>query len=223
VLDILSHQPATAHFISKSLAIRFVSDNPAPALVDRMAATFTSSDGDLREVMKTMLGSPEFWSQDVWRAKIKSPFEMVVSSLRGTGADVDFTIALAQQLNQLGEPLYRKLEPTGYSNRSSEWMNSASLLGRLNFAMNLTANHMGGVKVTLPDSVDPQAMARNLIGAELSADSRQIVENGLNPPAPPSAPPMTPPDPSVKPVQFKPPTPALVAGLTLGSPDFQRR
>jgi uncharacterized protein (DUF1800 family) len=144
---------------------------------------------------------------------------MVVSSLRGTGADVDFTIALAQQLNQLGEPLYRKLEPTGYSNKSSEWMNSASLLGRLNFAMNLAANHVGGVKVTLPDSIDPQAMARSLIGAELTADSRQIVENGLNPPGPSAVPP----DPSVKPVQFKPPTPALVAGLTLGSPDFQRR
>jgi uncharacterized protein (DUF1800 family) len=222
VLDILAHHPSTARFISKSLAVRFVSDNPPQALVDRMAATFTSTGGDLRDVMKTMLDSPEFWSQDAWRSKIKSPFEMVVSSLRATGADIDFTTALGQQLNQLGEPLYRKQEPTGYSNKSSEWMNSAALLGRLNFAMNLTSNHVGGVKVTLPDSTDPQAMARSLIGEELTADSRRIVENGLTPPPAP-APADNAQPPAVKATPFRPPTPALVAGLTLGSPDFQRR
>jgi uncharacterized protein (DUF1800 family) len=208
VLDLLAHHPSTARFISKSLAIRFVSDNPPQTLVDRMAATFTNSDGDLREVMKTMVSSPEFWAQDAYRSKIKSPFEMVVSSLRATYADIDFTTALSGQLNQLGEPLYRKQEPTGYSNKSSEWMNSAALLGRMNFAMNLTANHVGGVKVTLPSGTDLDQMSQTLMGVVFTADSKQIVQNGLTP------------DPK-SPAHA--PTPALVAGLTLGSPDFQRR
>jgi uncharacterized protein (DUF1800 family) len=223
VLDILAHHPSTAHFISRSLAVRFVSDNPPPALVDRMAATFLSTDGDLRAVMETMLQSPEFWARTAYRAKIKSPFEMVVSALRATGANIDFTNAVVNQLSQLGEPLYRKIEPTGYSNSSSEWMNSASLLSRLNFAMNLTANRVAGVKVVLPSNSDPDAMAHVFIGTGLTEDSRQIVEKGLAAPPQVAAPPAEANTTPVKPVQFQPPTAALVAGLTLGSPDFQRR
>jgi uncharacterized protein (DUF1800 family) len=220
VIDILAHHPATARFISRSLAVRFVSDNPPQALIDRMSAAFLASDGDLRQVMRTMIDAPEFWAESAYRAKIKSPFEMLASALRATNASIDFTSALANQLNQLGEPLYRKVEPTGYSNKSSEWMNSASLLGRMNFALNLTANKVAGVKLILPATADPDAMARSLIGSDLTADSRQLVEKGL------AAPPQTAPSdnpPVVKPVQFQPPSPALVAGLTLGSPDFQRR
>ncbi len=220
VIDILAHQPATARFISRSLAIRFVSDNPPASLVDRMSSAFLSTDGDLRSVMRTMLDSPEFWSRDVYRSKIKSPFEMLASALRATGATIDFTNALSNQLNQLGEPLYRKVEPTGYSNKSSEWMNSASLLGRMNFALNLTANKVGGVKVNLGTTADPDAMARRLIGTDLTAESRQLVEKGLSAPPPAS-------DgsgqPVVEPVRFPAPAAAQVAGLTLGSPDFQRR
>ncbi len=149
VIDILAHHPATARFISRSLAIRFVSDNPSPALIDSMAATFTSTNGDLRAVMKTMFDSPDFWAPANYRAKVKTPFEMVVSSLRATGGDVDITVALTQQLNQLGEPLYRKQEPTGYSNKSGDWVNSAALLARMNFALALTNNKVPGVKVDL--------------------------------------------------------------------------
>ena len=221
VIEILSKQPATAHFISKSLAIRFVSDNPPETLVNRMAETFQKTDGDLREVMRTMIDAPEFWSQDVYHAKIKSPFEMVVSALRATNADVDFTNTISGQLNQLGEPLYRKQEPTGYSNQSSEWMNSAALLGRMNFALNLTANHVGGVKVVLPATIDPEEMAHDLMGTGLTPASLQIVQSGLAAEAEAAQPAS-----SVTPVKTpaKPPAgPALVAGLTLGSPDFQRR
>ena len=116
VLDILARHPATAQFISKELAQRFVADNPPPALVDRMAKTFLDTDGDIREVMKTMLTSKEFLSQGAYRAKVKTPFEMVVSAVRATGAQVDYAFPLAKQIAKLGEPLYRKLEPTGYSN-----------------------------------------------------------------------------------------------------------
>ncbi|MCU1262874.1 MAG: hypothetical protein JWO80_5759 [Bryobacterales bacterium] len=207
VLDILVHHPSTARFISKSLAIRFVSDNPSAALVERMAATFTATDGDLRATMKTMLDSPDFFSRETYRTKVKTPFEMVVSSLRATGGDVDITVALTQQLNQLGEPLYRKQEPTGYSNKSGEWVNSAALLARMNFALALTNNKVPGVKVDLAKfpADDPMLMARTLLMTDLSDISRKVIAQGL---ADQSG---------------KTPPAALVAGLALGSPDFQKR
>jgi uncharacterized protein (DUF1800 family) len=147
VLHLLAHHPSTAHFISRELAMRFVADDPPATLVDRMAATFLKKDGDLREVLKTMFDSPEFWSRGAYRSKLKSPFEMVASSLRALNADVDFAYGLNNQLNQLGEPLYRKIEPTGYSNSSQEWLNSAGLLARMNFSMALVNNKVPGVKV----------------------------------------------------------------------------
>jgi uncharacterized protein (DUF1800 family) len=207
VLDILAHHPSTAKFISKSLAIRFVSDDPAPALVDRMAATFTATDGDLRQVMKTMFVSPEFWSPAAYRAKVKTPLEMVVSALRATNSDVNFPFQIVQQLNQLGQPLYRKQEPTGYSNKSSDWVSTSSLLGRMNFALALTNNKISGVKVdlsTLPQG-DPLNAARALLLTEVSPEAQAVITQGL---ADQSG---------------KIPPAALVAGLTLGSPDFQRR
>ncbi len=204
VLDILARHPSTARFISKSLAIRFVSDNPPPALIDRMAATFTATGGDLREVLRQMLRSPQFWARDAYRTKLKSPFEMVVSALRATNANVDLTTGLAQQLQTLGQPLYRKQEPTGYSNKGSEWINSASLLARMNFALALTSNHVGGVRVDLPPSVsDPGQLERRLLMTDLSPEARAAIEKGAGPDAPSR--------------------PALIAALTLGSPEFQRR
>jgi uncharacterized protein (DUF1800 family) len=207
VLDILEHHPSTSRFISKSLAIRFVSDNPPDALVDRMAQTFTNTDGDLTAVMKTMFLSQEFMSKDSYRAKVKTPLEMVVSAIRSTNADLNFPFAVVQQLNQLGEPLYRKQEPTGYSNKSSDWVNSASLLARMNFSLALTNNKVPGIKVDLAgiQTSDPLTAARTLLMTDLSPDARTVITQGL---ADQSG---------------KIPPAALVAGLTLGSPDFQRR
>jgi uncharacterized protein (DUF1800 family) len=153
VLDILARHPSTAHFISRKLAMRFEADDPPPALVERMAQTFLKTGGDLRAVMTTMLDSKEFWSVGAYRTKLKSPFEIVVSAVRAVDADVDFASALVNQVAQMGEPLYRKQEPTGYSNFSKEWLNSAGLLARMNFALNLADNKIAGVKV------DPQAVA----------------------------------------------------------------
>lgn len=147
VLRMLAHHPATAHHISYQLAQRFVADVPPSSLVNRMARTFLSRDGDLREVMKTMLSSPEFWSQGAFGAKTKSPLEMVASALRALDADVDYGYGLVNQLAQLGQPLYRKLEPTGYSNCGQDWMNSAGLLARMNFGLALVANKVPGVTV----------------------------------------------------------------------------
>ena len=92
----------------------------------------------------TMLGSKEFFSQGAYQAKVKSPFEMIVSAVRVTGADVDYALPLANRLNQLGQPLYRKLEPTGYSNLGSEWVNSSALLARMNFALDLKVKGKAG-------------------------------------------------------------------------------
>src|SRR5258705_13347862 len=107
--------------------MRFVADDPPPALIDKMAAAFLKSDGDVGEVVKTMLQSKEFFSAGAYRAKVKAPFEMIASAVRATGAEVDYAFPLAQQIGQLGEPLYRKVEPTGYSSANAEWVNSAAL------------------------------------------------------------------------------------------------
>jgi len=152
VLDIVAHHPATAHFISRKLAQRFVADEPPPALVERMAQTFLKSDGDIRAVLRTMIDSREFWSEGAFRSKMKSPLEMVVSAVRASNGNVDFATGLVNQVAQLGEPLYRKQEPTGYSNTGNEWMNSAGLMARMNFALQLASNKVPGVLVEKPDN-----------------------------------------------------------------------
>jgi len=147
VLDILARHPSTARFISRQLATRFVADEPPASLVDRMADRFLKSDGDIRAVLETMFRAKEFWSVGAYRSKMKSPFEMAVSAVRAASGDVDFAFPLVNQVAQMGEPLYRKMEPTGYSNASREWMNTAGLMGRMNFALQLAENHVPGVKV----------------------------------------------------------------------------
>ncbi len=165
VLDILSHHPAAARFISKKLAMRFVSDDPPASLVDHMAQTFLKSDGDLGEVMRTMLNSKEFWSVGAYRSKMKTPLEMVASAVRAVNGDVDYAFALTNQVAQLGEPLYRKTEPTGYSNSSKEWLNSAGLLARMNFALQLADNKVPGVKVEATRAATADAPAGIPLGS----------------------------------------------------------
>jgi uncharacterized protein (DUF1800 family) len=209
VLDILAAHPSTAHFISKELAQRFVADDPPPSLVDRMSNTFLSTGGDIRAVMATMLSSKEFFSEGAYHAKVKTPFEMIVSALRATGAQVDFTFPLAQQIAQLGEPLYRKLEPTGYSSLNAEWVSSSALLARMNFAMTLGQNQVPGVKLDAarftgtPSEVakdllftGPSKQTLDAIGAALEGEQKKDPQASTN---------------------------ALLAGLVLGSPDFQRK
>ncbi len=192
VLDIIAHHPSTARFISRKLAMRFVADNPPSQLVDRMAETFRKSDGDIRAVLKTMLESKEFQSAGAFRAKVKTPFEMLVSAVRALDAQVDSAFPLANQLIALGQPLYRKVEPTGYSSLNAEWVNSAALLARMNFALNLAQNHINGIKV------DPEKLSYPKVSPQTQATIDQAMKD-------------------------KAPTPALTAGLILGSPEFQRR
>lgn len=152
VIEIVSRHPATAKFISRKLAQRFVADVPPAPLVDAMAKTFLKTDGDLRKVMKTMLNSKQFWSQDLFQAKLKSPLELVVSAARAGQADLHNGIGLALAAERMGQPLYRKLEPTGYANTSEEWKNSASLLARMNLAGTLARNRVPGMDFTWPSN-----------------------------------------------------------------------
>src|SRR5207245_7864903 len=119
-------------------------DNPPPVLVDRMVQTYLRKTGEIREVLKTMLDSPEFWAADAYRAKVKTPLEFVVSAVRGSGAEVTDAMPLARQLQTMGMPLYGMQPPTGYSMKADAWVNSAALLGRMNFALTLTAGKLKG-------------------------------------------------------------------------------
>jgi uncharacterized protein (DUF1800 family) len=147
VLEIVARHPSTARFISRKLAQRFVADDPPPSLVAKMAKTFTRTNGDVRAVLKTMLGSREFWSERLYRSKMKSPLELVASALRSVDAQVSSAAVVGLAVARLGQPLYRKPEPTGYSNSSEEWVNTAGLLHRMNFALALASNRLPGVKV----------------------------------------------------------------------------
>ena len=147
VLDLLAHQPSTAKFISLKLARRLVADDAPPALVNRMADSFLRSDGDIREVLRTMFHSPEFWSPQHYRTKIKSPLEFVASAMRACGADVQNAQPLVNQLQRMGMPLYASQPPTGYSSLNEAWTNSDALLDRMNFAVQLaTARRNDGVQ-----------------------------------------------------------------------------
>ena len=140
VLDILAKHPSTAHFIATKLVRRFVSDTPPPALVDRVAARFRQTDGDLREVMRTILASPEFMAPDARGVKVKTPFEFVASALRTTATEVDDATMYVRALQQLGMPLYMCQPPTGYADTADAWVNTGALVNRMNFALRLARN-----------------------------------------------------------------------------------
>jgi uncharacterized protein (DUF1800 family) len=204
VIDILVHHPSTAKFISKKLAQRFVADDPPKQLVDRMAATFASTDGDLRAVLQTMFSSVEFLSEGAWQAKLKSPLEVVVSALRSLNADVTDTFVIAQRIADLGEPLYGKLEPNGYPNTGDAWTNTASVLGRIDFATALSGGHIAGVKVDISkyNFKDPKSVATDILSMPPTAPTLASIEKGI---------------------QEREATPSLLTTLVMSSPDFQRR
>ena len=145
VLDILAKHPSTARFIASKLVRRFVSDTPPQALVDRATKRFRDTDGDLREVMRTILTSPEFLSPDAVNAKMKTPFEFVASALRATGADVQDALPLVRTMQQLGMPLYQCQPPTGYKDTADAWVNTGALVDRMNFAVRLSSRRLPGV------------------------------------------------------------------------------
>jgi uncharacterized protein (DUF1800 family) len=225
VLHMLAHHPSTAKFICTKLALRFLSDNPSPALVDKMARTFLKKDGDIREVLATLFYSPEFWSPDAYRAKVKTPLEFVVSAARASGAEIDDALPLARQLQALGMPVYGMQPPTGYPVKSEAWVNSSALLGRMNFALSLTAGKMKGVQVdpdrfitasnTPPDVQGTLALLETvLLAGDVSQQTHDTIAAQLE-------------DPKISQRKLddaaRAPNMSMIAGLLLGSPEFQRR
>jgi uncharacterized protein (DUF1800 family) len=148
VLHILANSPATARFISTKLAVRFVSDTPPPALVDQMAASFLASDGDIKTVLRTMFHAPEFWATDVYRAKVKTPEEFLISAVRASGAQVNNPQALVQALDRLGMPLYGMQTPNGYSWTQEGWVSTGALVSRMNFSLVLSGDKLPGTRTS---------------------------------------------------------------------------
>jgi len=225
VLEMLAKSPKTAHFISLKLAQRFVSDDPPPALVDRMAATFLKKDGDIREVLRTLFESPEFWSPEAYRAKVKTPLEFVASAVRASGADVENAMPLVQNLNRMGMPLYGAQPPTGYSMKAETWVNSAALLSRMNFALALGTGRMRGlsfdagrimtVSQTPSDRTGALAVLESsLLAGDVSKNTHDTILKQMD-------------DPQLTGVRLddtaRPPNLGVLAGLLMGSPEFQRR
>lgn len=225
VLDMLARNPATAKFICTQLAQRFVSDNPPPALLARMQSTFLKKDGDIREVLRAMFRSPEFWAPEAYHAKVKTPLEFVVSAVRASGAEVNDPQPLLQFLNRMGEPLYGCQPPNGYSLTAEAWVNSSALLNRMNFALALASGRLPGVEVGLqqllgmPDvASDPRLvlaqLENHMLDGEVSPQTQATIIRQLD-------------DPLVSQRRLddppRPPNVGILAGLLLGSPEFQRR
>jgi uncharacterized protein (DUF1800 family) len=255
VLHMLAVSPVTAHHVSLQIAQRFVSDNPPPALVDAMAATWVKTGGDIREVLRTMLASPQFWSQDAYRAKVKTPEEYVISAVRATGGDVVHPAALVEAIGQLGMPLYGCQTPNGYSWMADAWLNSGELLDRMNFSLALADNNAGtvmgwdklmsidGQMGVTPDAKEGKLESLLLDGVvsehTRSAVLAQLAQQQNTPVNQHGSPAKLPPPRQVNFVrprdfgqllQSVAPLPppgdqdaALLGGLLLGSPDFQRR
>jgi uncharacterized protein (DUF1800 family) len=229
VLEMLTKHPSTAKFISAKLARRFVSDSPPPALIAAMAKTFLKTDGDIRAVLQTMIASREFWSRQAYRAKVKTPFELVASTARALGADVDAPMPLVQWIARIGQPLYQCLPPTGYSDKAEAWVNSGALLNRLNFAIALASNRIRGTQVELPALLGTELASDQKIGdpkqaldtaieqfldKQILPETRETLEKRST-------------DPQVLRAKLDDPIQqvdlGILTGLVLGCPEFQRR
>ena len=210
VLRILAAHPSTARFIAEKLVRRFVSDEAPPALVERVAATYQRTRGDVRSLLRTIFQSPEFWSRSAVGAKVRSPLELVAASLRALDATVDDPLPLARAVARIGEPLYGAPAPTGYPDRAQTWLGSGALLARIDFALQLTGGRLPGTRLDLsplaaatPEEVMEKA-AERLGALALSEKTRVYVAGELR---------------RTRPDQM----PARAAGLLLGAPELQRR
>jgi uncharacterized protein (DUF1800 family) len=159
VIDILAHHPNTARFISTKLVRYFVSENPPQALVDKVAATYMKTDGDIREMLRTIFYSDEFMSPETVGQKTKSAFEYVASALRAVNGETDGGPRIAQLLGKMGQPIYQYVAPTGFPDRTDYWMSDGSVIERINFAVNLTSNKLPDARVQLTNFPDAKSAA----------------------------------------------------------------
>ena len=249
VLHILANSPQAARFISTKLAIRFVDDDPPRPMIDRMARTFLRTHGDMRQVLLTMINSPEFFSRDTYRAKVKTPQDFVVSAVRASGAEVTSPGALVNVIAGLGMPIYGMQTPNGYSMKADPWNNTASLIERMNFALALSSNRVAGVTTDWQAALGPQQntltpdqkeslLEHRLLQIDVSDKTRQAILTQISADAdqqeaslkqvaikdrrrdPLALPGRLHPNPNLSGIDSQA---ALAAGLLFGSPEFQRR
>ncbi len=228
VLDIVARHPATAHYIAFKLARRFVSDTPSKALVDRAAETFRRTDGDLRAVMRTILTSPEFFSRVAYRAKVKDPFELVLSARRIMNASPDTSANTAYQIQRMGEQLFGHLAPNGWPETGDQWINAGSVLDRINFGVQAGSGRLRfapaeqwpgwALLSTMPLDRQVDGIVDQLLGGNASPETRSILFKGQNPLAARAAA-----DTSMAPAAPVRPSLKDLLGIALGSPEFQRR
>jgi uncharacterized protein (DUF1800 family) len=227
VIELLTRQTATARFVATKLVRRFVSDTPPPALVARVAGSYLHTGGDIPSMLRTIFESPEFTSEDAYRAKIKKPFEFVASAVRALGGstDVQGAMALARASAEIGEPLYQAQPPTGYADRGEVWVNAGALLARMNFALGLASGRYPSVSVGLPSLVagaDPRSpeavldrLLTALVAGQAGPGTRAVLAAQLD-------------DPQITRLSPDDRGPAntdvaKLAALVIGSPEFQRR
>ena len=225
VLDIVARHPSTALFIATKLVRHFVSDTPPPALVQRAAATFTTSDGDIRQVLAVIVSSPEFYTKASMRSKVKTPYELVASTYRVMQARPDTAGRSVQLAATLGQPLYGHLTPDGWPDEADAWMNTGAVLSRINFGSNVAAGRVFGInagKWTPPSlaagaSLEQQvdAISAAILQGEMSADTHRVLMSGSNPLAARAGTAALP--------AGRLPTLTELLGLALGAPEFQRR
>ena len=214
VLDILARHPSTARFIAKKLVIRFVSDSAPPALVDRVAKTYERTDGDIREVLRTIFTSPEFFSRGAYRAKVKTPYELVASVLRVMNAAPDTLPQLAQVVARLGQPIYGRATPDGWPDQAAAWMNGGALMDRVNFGIQVGSNQVRDIRLSAWQparallALPPEQQVDGVISAVLGGDAAPETRRAMLA------------------VQSPAKTPQHLGELlavALGSSDFQRR
>src|SRR6266403_67559 len=191
VLDILVRSPATAHFVSFKLARRFVSDSPSKALVDHAAQVYLKTDGDIREVLRAIITSPEFFSQLAFHSKVKSPFEVVVSAARALNAAPDSTPRSAQLIAYLGQPIFGHQAPNGWPETGESWMNTGAILNRINFGMAAAAGRLPGVDIRALPAIDTigsaprdkqvDAVVATILNGMVSPDTRAVLVSGEHP------------------------------------------
>jgi uncharacterized protein (DUF1800 family) len=191
VLDMVARHPSTAHFIVTKLARHFVSDDPPKALVDRCANTFSKTDGDIRETLRCVVTSPEFFSRAAYRAKVKTPFEVVASALRAVNATPDLTPRTAQIVARLGQPIFGRQTPDGWPDRGDAWMNTGAILNRINFGLSLAAGQIPGAQLTNWSDYSAlstqtrarqvDAVVKSMLGGQVSSETRQVLMSGENP------------------------------------------
>jgi uncharacterized protein (DUF1800 family) len=248
VLKLLAASPQCARFISTKLAVRFVSDDPPKAMIDRMAAEYMESHGNIRRVLAAMVNSPDFFTEASYRSKVKTPQDFVVSAVRAAGSDVQSSAALVTAISDLGMPIYGMQTPNGYSMKSDAWNSATALVSRMNFALALASNRVAGVKTDFNSLLGPEAksmkpeekdraLESELLHVPVSARTQMLIES------------QTATDPDQQMAELRQvstikgqdplametaslragelrdvdPQEAIAAGLILGSPEFQRR